>query len=245
MDRRKIRVVIVTGASRGLGQEIALQFGNRGDRIVVNYLNNEAGAGTVAEAIVRSGGEAFTARADVRDSGDVIRLMTRTTERWGRVDVLVNNAGLTMDGLCIRMPDGDWDDVINTNLKGPFLCIRAAAKVMMKQRSGHIINISSIVGVQGREGQANYSASKAGLIGLTKSAARELGRYNIKVNAVLPGYLSTDMGGGVPDDIRQRILQQNALGRMSDPQEVAGFIDQLASMDNVSGQVFNLDSRVF
>lgn len=239
-----VRVVIVTGASRGLGRVIALQFGSRGDRVVVNYLKSETEAGAAAEAIRHSGGEAFTVRADVRESGDVDRLISATMERWGRVDVLVNNAGLSEDGLCIRLPEDAWKDVLTTNLKGPFLCIRAAAKVMMKQRSGHIINISSIVGVQGRPGQANYAASKAGLIGLTKAASRELGLYDIKVNAVLPGYLSTDMGEGVSDDYRQRILDENTLGRAADPTEVAGFIAYLTSMDNVSGQVFNLDSRV-
>ncbi len=239
------RVVIITGASRGLGREIALRFGRAGDRVVVNYLSSGREAESVAGMISRSGGEAVPFRADVRAAADVERLLASTMEQWGRVDVLVNNAGLTRDGLCIRMPEQDWDEVMSANLKGPFLCIRAVARVMMKQRTGHIINISSIAGAQGREGQANYAASKAGLSGLTKAAAKELGRFNIKVNAVLPGYLPTDMGTEIPDPVRNRIVKENALERASDPGEVADFIHHLASMNNVSGQVFNLDSRGF
>lgn len=244
MAHPDIRVVIVTGASRGLGRETALRFGGTAHRVAVTYLNHEAGAGEVVDRIEQSGGEAVAVRADVRNAMDVDSLVSQVLGRWGRVDVLVNNAGLARDGLCIRMDEEDWDDVIGTNLRGPFLCIRAAAKAMMKQREGHIINISSIVGVQGREGQANYAASKAGLIGLTRTAAKELGRFNIKVNAVLPGYLPTDMGAELSDSIRDRILKENALGRVSDPKEVAEFIAHLSAMNNVSGQVFNLDSRV-
>lgn len=241
---REKRIVIVTGASRGLGKMIALAFGMTGCRVVVNYNQREQEAGEVAKEIAYSGGEAIPFMADVTSSANVDALMVCALERWGRVDVLVNNAGMTRDGLCVRMSEADWDDVINTNLTGPFHCIRAAAKVMMKQRAGHIINISSIVGAQGREGQANYSAAKAGLIGLTKASAKELGRFNIKVNAVLPGWLPTDMGEEISESIRNRILAENTICRVSDPKEVADFIVHLASMSNVSGQVFNLDSRV-
>lgn len=238
------RAVIITGASRGLGRETALRFGRAGDRVAVNYLKHEAGAKEVVDRIAQSGGEAFACRADVRNAADIDSLVSQVLGRWGRVDVLVNNAGLTRDGLAIRMAEEEWDDVLDTNLRGAFLCIRAAAKVMMKQHEGHIINISSIVGVQGREGQANYAASKAGLIGLTRTAAKELGRFNVKVNAVLPGYLPTDMGTELSDSIKDRILKENALRRVSDPKEVAEFISQLSVMNNVSGQVFNLDSRI-
>ena len=165
-------------------------------------------------------------------------------KRWGTVDVLINNAGITRDGLVLRMPEEDWDDVINTNLSGPFHCIRAASGIMTKQRRGHIISIASVVGVQGREGQANYSASKAGLIGLTKACAKEFGPWNINVNAVLPGYIPTDMGDTISDTVLERILKENALNRISDPKEVAEFIYHLSLMKNVSGQVFNLDSRI-
>lgn len=244
MPDRDKTVVIVTGASRGLGKVIALAFGMTGCRVVVNYKQREQEAGVVAGEIAHSGGEAIMVKADVASSADADALMACALGRWGRVDVLVNNAGMTRDSLCVRMSEADWDDVINTNLTGPFLCVRAVSKLMMKQRAGHIINISSIVGEQGREGQVNYSAAKAGLIGLTKASAKELGRFNIKVNAVLPGWLPTDMGGDISDAIRDRIMQENTLGRASDPKEVADFIVHLASMGNVSGQVFNLDSRV-
>lgn len=237
------RVVIVTGASRGLGRSIALSFGARGYRLAINYRERKPEAEAVAREIGETGGEAFPVRADVRDSDAVGLMISEITKRWGRIDILVNNAGMTADGLCLRMSEEDWDRVLGTNLTGPFHCIRAAVKVMREQEDGHIINISSIAGLQGREGQANYTASKAGLIGLTRAAARELGRFNIRVNAVLPGYLPTDMGGVVMDSIKERILRENTLGRASDPREVAEFILHLASMRNVSGQVFNLDSR--
>jgi 3-oxoacyl-[acyl-carrier protein] reductase len=237
-------VVIITGASRGLGREIALRFGRAGHRVVVNYLSRDDEADAVCGEINRHGGEAEAVRADVRIADHVDSLVRQTVDLWGRVDVLVNNAGLTRDGLALRMSEKDWDDVMATNLSGPFHSIRSVSKVMMKQRSGHIVNISSITGVQGREGQANYSAAKAGLIGLTKTAAKELGRFNIKVNAVLPGYLPTEMGKQVSDNIQERVLAENALGRISDPVEVADFIFHLTTMQNVSGQVFNLDSRI-
>ncbi len=238
------RVVIVTGASRGLGRAIALSFGTRGDRLAINYRERKEEAEAVAREIEHAGGEAFPFRADVRDSEAVGSMISEVTKRWGKIDILVNNAGMTADGLCLRLSEEDWDRVLETNLSGPFYCIRAAAKVMSEQEDGQIINISSLAGLQGREGQANYTASKAGLVGLTRAAARELGRFNIRVNAVLPGYLPTDMGEDVTDGIKERILRENALGRVSEPREVAEFILHLASMRNVSGQVFNLDSRV-
>lgn len=238
------RVVIVTGASRGLGRELALCFGRAGHRVVVNFLSNEQAALAVVDEISRSGGEAVSFRADVIKADAVDAMINDTVKRWGSLEVMVNNAGMTKDDLLLRMPEQDWDDVLNTNLLGPFHCIRAAAQFMAKQRQGHIINISSIVGLQGREGQANYSAAKAGLIGLTKASAKELGCYNINVNAVLPGYLLTDMGAKISDAMRDRVLKENTLNRASDPREVAGFIHHLSLMRNVSGQVFNLDSRL-
>ncbi len=238
------RVVIVTGASRGLGREIAVTFGRAGDRVVVNYLNREQDAASVVNSISRAGGEAFLFKADVRIAGEVDAMLAETAERWDTIDILVNNAGVTKDGLLLRMTEHDWDRVLDTNLTGAFHNIRAASTFMTKQSSGHIINISSIVAVQGREGQANYSSSKAALIGLTKACAKELGRFNIKVNAVLPGYMPTEMGGNVSNAILDRVLHENVLARVSDPKEVAAFIHHLSRMHNVSGQVFNLDSRV-
>jgi 3-oxoacyl-[acyl-carrier protein] reductase len=198
----------------------------------------------VADEIRRSGGEAIPFQADVKVAAKVEVMIESTKMRFGTIDVLVNNAGITKDGLLVRMTEEDWDDVVDTNLKGPFLCIRAVSGIMSRQQNGHVINVASISGVQGREGQANYSASKAGLIGLTRACARELSRSNIKVNAVLPGYIPTDMGEKVSEGIYQRVLKENALNRVSDPKEVADFVYYLSLMNNVSGQVFNLDSRI-
>jgi 3-oxoacyl-[acyl-carrier protein] reductase len=238
------RVVVVTGASRGLGRQIALTFGKSGDRVVVNYLHGEQEARSVVDDIIRAGGEAVAVRANVRNAGEVDALIHESAEQWGGIDVVVNNAGITKDGPMLRISEETWDNVLDTNLKGAFHTIRSVAPIMIKKQDGHIVNISSIVGVQGREGQAPYASSKAGLIGLSKSAAKELGRFNIKVNTVLPGYLFTDMGRGVSEAIAARVMRENTLGRASDPVEAAEFIFRLTLMSNVSGQVFNLDSRV-
>ncbi len=244
VSTHKKRVVLVTGASRGLGREIAMRFGRAGEKVVVNYVKRRSEAETVADEIGRNGGEAVPFQADVKVAAEVEAMIKSTEKRFGALDVLVNNAGITKDGLLVCMTEQDWDAVMDTNLKGAFLCIRAVSEIMSKQQNGHVINVSSISGVQGREGQANYSASKAGLIGLTRACARELGRSNIRVNAVLPGYIATDMGEKVSDVIYQRVLKENTLNRVSDPKEVADFIYHLSLMNNVSGQVFNLDSRI-
>jgi 3-oxoacyl-[acyl-carrier protein] reductase len=238
------RVIVITGASRGLGREIALCFGRAGDRVVVNFLYNDHAARRVAEEISRNNGDSICYKADVKNSVEVDAMIRHTIELWGAVDVLINNAAQTRDRIMLRMTEEDWDAVVDTNVSGPFRCIRAAVHQMFKQRRGHIINISSIVGMQGREGQANYSSAKAGLIGLTKASAKELGSFNIKVNVVLPGYLATEMGSNISDSVHDRILKENALGKASEPQEVAAFIYHLSLMNNVSGQVFNLDSRI-
>ena len=241
---RDNRVIIVTGASRGLGKAVALRFGSAGCCVVVNYREHEQDAHGVADAIRTSGGEAICCRADVRLSRDVAAMVQQALNQWNSLDLLVNNAGLTMDGLLLRMSEEEWDSVIETNLTGAFHCIRETALHMNTGKGGHIVNISSIVGVQGREGQANYAASKAALIGLTKACARELGSLNIQINTVLPGYLSTDMGGTVSDRMLSNIVRHNALGRTTNAAEVADFIYHLSCMKNVSGQVFNLDSRI-
>jgi len=242
--RDKKRVVLVTGASRGLGRAIALRFGNSGHKVVVHYRERARDAAVVVESIRAADGEAIAVRADLRITADVEAMVVDTIERWGRIDVLVNNAGMTRDGLLLRMNQAEWDDVLGTNLTGPFHCIRAVAGVMMRMNDGQIISIASVVGLQGREGQANYSASKAGLIGLTKACAKEFGPFNIKVNAVLPGYLPTDMGSELLKVMSDRIVRSNALGRGSSLVEVADFVHHLSLMQDVSGQVFNLDSRV-
>ena len=238
------RVVIVTGASRGLGKVIATTFGKAGCRVMIVFRENEPAARATVDAVKSAGGEALSFKADVRVSHEVQNMVDQALRQWGTIDVLVNNAGLTQDNLLLRMSEEQWDQVIDTNLSGAFHCIRGVAQHMDGRTGGHIINIASIVGLQGREGQANYSASKAGLIGLTKSCAKELGAQNIRVNVVLPGYLPTDMGKAISGSIQDRILREHALARFSDPQETADFIYHLSLMRNVSGQVFNLDSRV-
>jgi len=237
------RVVVVTGASRGLGRMIALRFGIAGARIAVNYLERHQEALAVADSITQQGGEALAIQADVRQAAMVEEMINVVVKRWGTVDVLVNNAGIIRDGLAARLSEQEWDDVLSTNLTGPFHCIRAVSRAMMQQRSGHIISLSSLAGKQGRVGQANYAAAKAGLIGLTRTTAQELGRFNIKANAVLPGFLGTDMGTTVSQPLVDRIIEQNALGRASTQDEIADFIYHLSLMQHVSGQVFNLDSR--
>jgi 3-oxoacyl-[acyl-carrier protein] reductase len=241
---QKRRVVIVTGASRGLGREIAVRFGASGDRVVVNYRRGKEESLAAVKMITEQGGEAVSFRADVSLSDDVDTMVNAVLEQWGSIDVLVNNAGIVRDGLLVRMNEQEWDEVIHTNLYGSFYCIRSVSNIMMKQRNGHIISIGSLVGLHGREGQANYSAAKAGLIGLTRACARELGSYNIKVNAVLPGYLQTDMGKSASNHVFERAVGENMLGRISDPTEIADFVYYLSTMENVSGQVFNLDSRI-
>jgi 3-oxoacyl-[acyl-carrier protein] reductase len=238
------RVIIVTGASRGLGRTIALRFGIAGARTVVNYLERQQDAIAVADSITKQGGVALAMQADVRKAPMVDAMIDDVLRRWGKVDVLVNNAGIISDGLAIRMSEQDWEDVLSTNLTGPFHCIRSVSRAMMRQRSGHIISLASLTGIQGRAGQANYSAAKAGLIGLTRATAKEMGRFNIKANAVLPGYLATEMGSSVSGSLQSRISEENTLGRASTRDEVAEFIYHLSLMNNVSGQVFNLDSRI-
>jgi 3-oxoacyl-[acyl-carrier protein] reductase len=238
------RVIIVTGASRGLGRTIALRFGLAGARIVVNYRERHQDAVAVVDRIMEQGGQALSHQADVRQGAMVDAMIDAVMKQWGTVDVLVNNAGITRDGLAVRMSEQEWDDVISTNLTGPFHCIRAVSRAMMRRRSGHIISLASLTGLQGRAGQANYSAAKAGLIGLTRSTAKELGRFNIKANAVLPGFLATEMGSSVSGAAMDGIMEENSLGRSSTQEEVADFIYHLSLMQHVSGQVFNLDSRI-
>lgn len=238
------RVVIVTGASRGLGREVALRFGRAGWAVVVDYFTGKEAARRVVEEIAAAGGEAFSFQADVADYRQVESMVTGMISRFGRVDVLVNNAGKTSGGLIARLTDEEWRSVMNTNLKGAFNTVKAVSKTMLKQRDGHIINVASILGTRGKAGQAAYSASKAGLIGLTKAAAVELAPRGIQVNAVLPGFMLTGMGSGASEKYREEALTDNLLKRFSEPAEVADFIFHLSGMKAVSGQVFNLDSRV-
>ncbi|MBI5189651.1 MAG: SDR family NAD(P)-dependent oxidoreductase [Nitrospirae bacterium] len=241
---KNTKVIIITGASRGLGREVALRFGRAGWRVVVNYAASQKAAEAVAAEVSASGGVGFAYRADVSVPDEAEGMVARTLARFGRVDVLVNNAGVARPGLIAKLSDADWDATIDANLKGPFYCIKSVSRVMLKQKAGHIVNVSSILGLRGKAGQAAYAASKAGLIGLTKAAAVELGSRGVRVNAVLPGYMLTDMGAGASGKYRAEALADNLLGRFSEPAEVADFIFHLARMKAVSGQVFNLDSRV-
>lgn len=242
--RTPAQTVLITGASRGLGREIALAFGRTECSVMVNYLEQEEAAAEVVNEIERAGGRAFLSRGDIRNSSEVDRVVGEAFQRMGSLGIVVNNAGITRDKLLLRMSEQDWDEVFATNLSGAFHVLRSAASIMTRQGYGHIINIASITGLQGREGQANYASSKAALIGLTKASARELGPSNIQVNSVLPGYLATDMGDKVSQAVIDRALQENTLRRLSDVTEVANFIRHLATARNISGQVFNLDSRI-
>jgi len=233
-------VCLITGSSRGLGKAVALACGKSGNKVVVHYKDDIKSAEDTASAI----NESLLLSADVRDAEQVKQLVDRVINEWGRIDLLVNNAGITKESLLIKTTEAAFDDVINTDLKGPFNFIRAVGRHMMKQRSGHIINISSYAGIKGKSGLSAYSAAKAGLTGLTKTAAKELGRYNIMVNAVLPGYMLTDMGASSTDKGKEQALKDSIVKEYSDPVKVAEFICSLAGMKGVTGQVFNLDSRI-
>jgi 3-oxoacyl-[acyl-carrier protein] reductase len=233
-------VCLVTGSSRGLGKSVALLFGNKGHKVVIHYRNDI----TNAEQVAGSVKESLVLKADVANYTEIESLVDSVIGKWGRIDVLVNNAGITKESLLIKTSGDDFDEVINTNLKGSFNFIRTVGYHMMNQKSGHIINISSYAGIKGKEGLSAYSVSKAGLIGLTKSCAKELGPYNVMVNAVLPGYMLTDMGMESSPQGKDTALKESIIKEFTDPDKVAGFIAYLSETKGVTGQVFNLDSRV-
>ncbi|MCM3610801.1 3-oxoacyl-[acyl-carrier-protein] reductase [Planococcus sp. MERTA32b] len=237
------KTAIITGASRGIGAEIAKRFAQAGANVVVNYSGSQQKAEAVAEAIEENGGKAIAVKANVADADAVKAMVDVTISQFGTVDILVNNAGITRDNLMMRMKDDEWDDVINTNLKGVFVCTKAVTRQMMKQRSGRIVNIASIVGVMGNAGQANYVASKAGVIGLTKTTARELASRGITANAVAPGFITTDMTDGLNEEIQQSMMSQIPLGRFGKPEEVAKAALFLASDEAsyMTGQTLHLD----
>ncbi|MEN9231802.1 MAG: 3-oxoacyl-[acyl-carrier-protein] reductase [Thermostichus sp. DG02_5_bins_236] len=235
------QVVVVTGASRGIGRAIALQLAAIGAKVVINYARSGAEAESLLEEMAALGSPGIALSADVSQAESVEGLFAQVMERWGRVDVLVNNAGITRDTLLLRMKPEDWQAVLDLNLTGVFLCLKAAAKIMVKQRQGRIINITSVVGLVGNAGQANYSAAKAGVVGLTKSAARELASRNITVNAVAPGFIATQMTEKLD---ATPIVAQIPLGRMGSAAEVAGLVRFLAAdpaAAYITGQVFNID----
>ncbi|MBL9037726.1 MAG: 3-oxoacyl-[acyl-carrier-protein] reductase [Archangium sp.] len=223
------KVALVTGASRGIGRAIALELARRGANVIVGYAGNESAAAETVKAITDAQGTASARRFDVADSAACSAVVDEVVKTFGRIDVLVNNAGVSVDGLIMRFKDDDWDTVLETNLKGAFSLIRAVSRPMMKQRQGAIVNISSVVGEMGNAGQAAYSASKAGLIGLTKSVARELASRNIRVNAVTPGFIGTDMTAGLTDELKAKMVDAVPLQRMGDAADVAKAVAFLAS----------------
>lgn len=237
------KVAVVTGSSRGIGAAIARRLAAEGARVVLNCHASVEAAEAIANEIRQAGGEALVVAADVSRGEEAQRLIQETTARWDRVDILVNNAGVTRDGLLMTMKEADWDAVLNTNLKSVFHCCKAVTRPMLRQRSGRIINITSVVGIVGQAGQTNYAASKAGIIGFTKSLARELGSRGITVNCVAPGYIPTALTDVLPEEMKQAILEQTPLKRLGQPEEVAAAVAFLASDEAafITGHVLNVD----
>lgn len=232
------KVALVTGASRGIGRAIAKEFASQGAKVALCARSVDA-LQAVADEIAAAGGCAQPYALDVSSADGVRAVVEAVTEHFGRLDILINNAGITRDGLIARMKDDAWEEVLNTNLRGAFYLTRAAAKIMMRQRCGKIVNISSVVGLTGNPGQANYAASKAGLIGMTRSVAKELGSRNIQVNAIAPGFIVTDMTDSLPEALKAKLLEQIPLARLGQPEEIAKAALFLASdwSDYVTGQV--------
>jgi 3-oxoacyl-[acyl-carrier protein] reductase len=237
------KAALVTGASRGIGREIALELARQGANVAVNFAGSEAKANEVVDEIKALGRDAFTVKCNVANPDEVSEMVKAAIERFGRLDIVVNNAGITRDNLLMRMKEQEWDDVINTNLKGVFLVTKAVTRQMMKQRVGRIINIASIVGVSGNPGQANYVAAKAGVIGLTKTTAKELASRNITVNAIAPGFITTDMTDTLPEDVKVEMLKQIPLARLGEPKDIAKMAAFLASDDAsyITGQTLHID----
>ena len=211
------KVAIVTGGSRGIGRAVALQLAHNGAKVVVNYAGNEQAAKEVVELITTKGGHAIAVQADVANADSVDQMVKQAMDAFGRIDILVNNAGVTRDTLLMRMKEDDWDAVLDTNLKGIYLCTNAVSRIMMKQKAGKIINMTSVVGIMGNAGQANYAAAKAGVIGFTKSMAKELASRNITVNAIAPGFISTDMTAVLSDQVKSGLVNSIPLGKLGAP----------------------------
>ena len=237
------KTALVTGASRGIGRAIALALAKEGYAVAVNYAGSREAAEAVRDEITAAGGQAFILQGDVSSAEDVDRIFKTVKEEFGFLDVLVNNAGITRDSLLVRMKENQWDEVIDTDLKSNFLTVKAAGAMMMRRKKGAIINIASVSGIIGNMGQLNYSAAKAGVIGLTKAAARELAPRGIRVNAVAPGFIVTDMTDKIPDDLKDGMLRSIPLGRFGQAEEVAKAVAFLASdkASYITGQVLKVD----
>jgi len=236
----KDKVVVITGAFGGIGKSLAMKFGGRGARLVMWDVFIDEG---FEKELAGAGIEFISAKMDITKQEDVESALKAAVEKWGRVDVLVNNAGITRDGLVLKMNEKDCDDVLNVNLKGSFICSKIIGKIMFSQKAGKIVNVASIIGQIGNLGQANYSASKGALISLTKTCAKEFGRFGVNVNAVAPGYIVTKMTEQLPDKVKEKMLEMIPLKRFGKPEEVADMILFLASKeaDYVTGQVFRID----
>ncbi|MFQ3630083.1 3-oxoacyl-[acyl-carrier-protein] reductase [Roseiflexus sp.] len=239
----KNKIAVVTGGSRGIGRAISTTLAAAGATVVVNYQRNAAAAEETVAAITAADGAAIGIQADVSVAEDVERLFKTVIERYGTIDILVNNAGITRDTLLLRMKEDDFDAVIDTNLRGVYLCTKAALRPMTKARSGRIINITSVVGLIGNAGQSNYAAAKAGIIGFTRAVAREMASRSITVNAVAPGYIETELTAGLGDQVRSAILEAIPLGRLGTPQDVANLVCFLASdaAAYITGQTLTID----
>ncbi|HEY3425568.1 MAG TPA: 3-oxoacyl-[acyl-carrier-protein] reductase [Negativicutes bacterium] len=237
------KVAIVTGASRGIGRAVVIALAKAGAKVVINYAGNVIAAQEVEQVITNAGGQAILVQGDVSDAGAVEAMVKQTMDTYGRIDILINNAGITRDNLLMRMKEEDWDMVMNTNLKGIFHCTKAASRIMMKQRSGKIINMTSVVGVMGNAGQSNYAAAKAGVIGFTKSMAKELSSRGITVNAIAPGFISTDMTAVLSDQVKTELATKVPLGRLGAPEDVAAAVLFLASdtANYITGQTLHVD----
>jgi len=243
----KDKVVLVTGSSKGIGKSLAEDFAAHGSKVCINYSSSEEKAEQVAESIKSSGGVCMTARADISEEDDVKQMFKQIENNLGKVDILINNAGITKDNLFIRMKTSEFDDVIDINLKGAFLCSKLAAKSMMKKRYGKIINISSVVAYTGNVGQANYVSSKSGLVGLTKSLSLELASRGIRVNAVAPGFIETEMTESLTDDAKQDMKSKIPLAEFGKPEDINGTVRFLASQDSdyITGQVLHVNGGMY
>ena len=237
------KTAVVTGGSRGLGRAVCLELARRGSNVALCYAGNEAAARETVSACEALGAKALAVRCNVADAGEVKGLMDAAVQAFGAIHILVNNAGITRDGLLMTMKEADFDAVIDANLKGTFLCMKAVARAMVKQRYGRIVNLSSVVGLRGNAGQVNYAASKAGVIGMTKALARELAGRNVTVNAVAPGFIRTDMTAAMPEAARTAVLGTIPMQRMGQPEDVAKAVAFLASDEAayVTGQVLAVD----